>query len=63
MELLLQVLRDVMLGGRHSRQTIARYGVSLPTADRWIKALAKTVPGAKTTREGKTTWLEWRRLP
>ena len=56
----LDVLRDLMLGGRHSRHTIARCGISLPTADRWLKAIAKTIPGARKVREGKTTWLEWR---
>ncbi len=55
----LDVARDIMLGGRHSRHTIARGGVSLPTADRWIKLIAETLPGAKRTRVGKTTWLEW----
>jgi hypothetical protein len=56
----LDVLRDVMLGGRHSRRTIARLGLSLPTADRWIRRLTKTIPGARTVRVSKTTWLEWR---
>jgi hypothetical protein len=60
-ELLLQIVRDLMLGGRHSRTTIARCGVSLPTADRWIKMIVASVPGARTVREGKTTWVEWRR--
>lgn len=34
---MLDVLRDLMLGGRHSRTTVARMGPSLPTADRWLK--------------------------
>jgi hypothetical protein len=55
----LRVLRDVMLGGRHSRRTIADQGVSLPTADRWIKQIVTMIPGARTVRVGKTTWLEW----
>lgn len=57
----LDVVRDLMLGGRHSRSTIARYGVSLPTADRWIKAIVRTIPGMRFVKEGRTTWLEWRR--
>ena len=58
---ILQVLRDVMLGGAHSRVTVARaMRVSLPTADRWIKQLAAVVPGCRLRREGKTTWLEYR---
>jgi hypothetical protein len=31
----LDVLRDLMLGGRHSRSTAVRLGISFPTADRW----------------------------
>ncbi len=56
----LAVLRDLMLGGRHARRTVARaFGVSLPTADRWLAALA-IVPGVASTRVGKVTWWEWR---
>ena len=55
----LDVVRDIMLCGRHSRHTIARGGVSLPTADRWIKLIAETLPGAKRIRVCKTAWLEW----
>ena len=50
----------LMSGGRHSRRTIvAEYGVSLPTADRWLAAIHE-LPGMKRVRCGKTTWLEWR---
>lgn len=56
---MLDVLADVMLGVRHSRRSIARSGVSLPTADRWIKALTAKVPGVSTRRQGKTTLLVW----
>lgn len=56
----LDVLRDLMLGGRHSRQTVARCGVSLPTADRWLKTMLETVPGVRRVREGKTSWYEYR---
>lgn len=61
----LHVLRDIMLGGRHSRRTIAAMaaGPSLPTADRWIVQLVNTVPGVRTVRVGKTTWVEWRATP
>lgn len=54
----LTVLRDLMLGGRHSRQTIALWGVSLPTADRWLKSLV-TIPGVRRVRIGKVSWFEW----
>jgi hypothetical protein len=55
---MLDVLRDLMLGGRHSRRTVAHGGVSLPTADRWLAALM-VIPGVRRVRVGKTTWLEW----
>lgn len=54
----LDVVRDLMLGGRHSRQTVTRFGVSLPTADRWLKAISLTIPGVVQVRVGKTTWHE-----
>jgi len=60
MTTILDVLSDLMLGGRHSRQTIARMGVSLPTADRWLKSLL-TVPGVRKLRIGKTSWFEWQK--
>jgi hypothetical protein len=56
----LDILRDLMSGGRHSRTTVARCGVSLPTADRWLKQLAEKIPGVRKVREGTTTWYEWR---
>jgi transposase len=56
----LDVLRDLMLGGRHCRRTVARMGVSLPTADRWLKALEETVPGVERVKVGKVAWLEWK---
>lgn len=52
------VLRDLVLGGRHCRRTVAALGVSLPTADRWLKALL-VVPGVRKRRISKTTWFEW----
>lgn len=56
---ILVVLSDVMQGGRHSRHTAAaRGGVSVVTADRWLRALLK-VPGCRLTKSGKTVWLEW----
>lgn len=54
----LDVLRDLMLGGRHSRQTAVRLGISYPTADRWLESLLK-VPGVRRFKMGKTTWYEW----
>lgn len=55
----LTVLHDLMLGGRHSRNTVARMGVSLPTADRWLKALERAIPGVRRVKLGQTAWLEW----
>lgn len=56
--LLLGIIADLMSGLRHSRQTIAKKSQRSPqTADRWIRKIAATLPGAKTTREGNTTWL------
>ncbi len=57
---ILDVLRDLMLGGRHSRRTVTRFGVSLPTADRWLKELCDKIPGVRRVREGTTAWVEWR---
>jgi hypothetical protein len=54
----LDVLRDLMLGGRHSRQTVIRFGVSYPTADRWLASLLR-VPGVRRFKMGKTMWYEW----
>ena len=56
----LHVLRDLILGGRHSRSTVVRFGVSLPTADRWLQSLFLVIPGVCKVREGKTTWFEYR---
>lgn len=55
----LRVLRDLMLGGRHSRRTVEALGVSLATADRWLTALWKHVPGVRAVRSGAVTWFEW----
>lgn len=54
----LDLLRDLMLGGRHSRQTAVRIGISYPTADRWLESLLR-VPGVRKFKNGKTTWYEW----
>jgi hypothetical protein len=59
----LHVLRDLMLGGRHSRHTVHRYGVSLPTADRWLQSLYDVIPRVQKIRVGKTTWYQWRDFP
>jgi len=55
----LDILADIMRGGRHSRVTVARGGVSLPTADRWLARLAAKVPGVRKVRESQTSWFEW----
>lgn len=56
----LLVLRDLMLGGRHSRSTVAHaFNVSLPTADRWLEWLYKTIPRIRKKRISHVTWLEW----
>lgn len=55
---LLQVVAELMRGGRHSRRTIAdTTGRSLATADRWIEHILEILPNAKKSREGKTTWV------
>lgn len=54
----LDILRDLMLGGRHSRQTAVRLGISFPTADRWLESLMG-IPGVRRFRQGKVTWYEW----
>lgn len=59
---ILDVVRDLMLGGRHSRRTVAVMAdVSLQTADRWLVSIRTTIPGVRVVRVGKTTWLEWSR--
>lgn len=55
----IDALGDLLRGGRHSRRTVARMGVSLPTADRWLKQLS-VVPGVVRRKVGKETWFEWR---
>ena len=56
---LLSGIRDLMLGGRHNRHTLVRqFGVSLPTADRWLQAFL-TIPGMRTFKVSKTRWYEW----
>ena len=55
----LDILRDLMSGGRHSRSTVVRCGVSLPTADRWLRAIWIKIPGIVATRVGRATWFEW----
>jgi hypothetical protein len=59
----LTVIRDLMLGGRHSRSTVASTGPSLAAADRWLKAIERTIPGIRRVRVGRTTWYEWRCPP
>lgn len=54
----LDVLKELMGGARHSRRTLVARGISLKTADRWLRALL-VVPGVRREREGKTTWFVW----
>lgn len=56
----LDILAQLMRGGRHSRHTVAACGVSLPTADRWLSVLWQKVPGVRVVKVGKTTWFEWK---
>jgi hypothetical protein len=56
---LLDLVRILMLGGRESRTTVARMGVSLPTADRWLQHIFHTIPGMHKLRMGKVSWFEW----
>lgn len=57
---ILEILADLMKGGRHSRTTVARTGISLATADRWLKELGEMIPGVRSVREGNVSWFEWR---
>ena len=55
----LELLRDLMLGARHSRQTVARAaGLSIRTSDRWLRELL-VIPGVSFGKQGKTTWFAW----
>lgn len=59
---ILDVLRAMMLGGWHSRHTVAaQMDVTLATADRWLKALEQRVPGVVRVRKGagRIVWLQW----
>jgi hypothetical protein len=58
--MVLDVLADLMRGGRHSRRTVSRMGISLPTSDRWLRTLL-VIPGVRMVKEGKVTWFEWRK--
>jgi hypothetical protein len=54
----LDVLRDLILGERHSRRTLIGAGMSAPTADRRLRALVD-FPGVVRSKEGKLTWFAW----
>jgi hypothetical protein len=55
----LEIVSDLIEGGCHSRRTVARaFHVSLPTADRWLAAIAKEIPGVTRRKVGRTTWYE-----
>ncbi len=56
--MILKIVADLLDGGRHSRHTVHRAsGRSLGTADRWMRWIAGTIPGARLEKDGKTTWL------
>lgn len=56
---LLGLVGELLRGGRYNRRDVARLSRrSLTTADRWIKAIAEIIPGARLVRMGKTTWIE-----
>ena len=56
---MLDVVSDLLEGGRHSRRTVARaFTVSLPTADRWLHEIGRRIPGVVTVKVGKVTWYE-----
>lgn len=58
---ILVIVADLLRGVVHTRHTVAaRAGVSLPTADRWIKSIVTTLPGARTRKAGKTALVEMR---
>jgi hypothetical protein len=58
--MVLDLVGTLMKGGRHSRSTVSTmYGVSLPTADRWLIAVAENIPGMKRFKVGRVVWLEW----
>lgn len=55
----LDIVSDLLEGGRHSRRTVARaFCVSLPTADRWLQEIARRIPGVVKVKIGKVTWYE-----
>jgi len=55
----LHVVRDLLDGKMHNRHTVARLGVSLPTADRWLESIRLLVPGTSKFKDSKTTWYAW----
>lgn len=56
--LILKIVAELLDGERHSRHTVHRAtGRSLGTADRWMRWIAGTIPGARLEKDGKTTWL------
>lgn len=55
----LDVVSDLIEGGRHARRTVARaFGISLPTADRWLREVAHRIPGVVKVKVGRVTWYE-----
>lgn len=59
-DVVIGLVGDLLEGGRHSRRTAAKAtGRSLPTIDRWLKAIA-TLKGMASKKVGRTTWIEYR---
>jgi hypothetical protein len=55
----LDLVSDLIEGGRHSRRTVSRaFRISLPTADRWLIEVAKRIPGVVKVRVGRVAWYE-----
>ena len=55
----LDLVSDLIEGGRHSRRTVARaFRISLPTADRWLQEVARRIPGVVKVKVSRVTWYE-----
>jgi hypothetical protein len=55
----LDLVSDLIEGGKHSRRTVARaFRVSLPTADRWLVEIERRIPGVVSSKLGRIRWYE-----
>jgi hypothetical protein len=57
---LIDVVRELLLGVRLTRQTVMRMGVSSATADRWLEIILSKIPRVVKMRSGNTSAYEWR---